>query len=541
MTETKLDRPTFILNTKSLREILSDLRKAEVWLKIAALAAFLASAFFVVKYFVGGDMTPALWTKEQWANALLGLGITAVITSAQAFLYASGYKGHAAVIATFIVVFFGLFSEISQSMEREDASVRHRSENSAVFRATLGSIQQLSVAPTLSSVATSELARAQQEAASIQTRIDNKNRCKSCETESFRNLRADLADAKGRVAAAQARVDAETQATSTANAAALQQAISTAKVLEYDEDKHYAMIRLLQQLFGVNGIWASFLFSIIIIGTFEYAFHFVGAYVADHKRALLMLGRDAQGKRIHPYTDEEPNPPGTKNSIPKNHPHNDDSTHTSPSTGAGDVSPRPSAQVYVLNPKPNKHNQPLAFDGNIAMHTTAPSQILGTPADEALNRTANKADIQRIIKRGQKASSDHPEATPQNRPTPHPNAHPNGLAGHSDGHPDDGKTATELLTDPNNFGLLKSYVEHPKFNPIFIAVATGSIPCSQNKIKSFGVGGDMPKWVLVIMEGFGIVTEPKANGQRQLVRQLSAQEAAQELKDVRDIILNQPE
>ncbi|MEZ5536602.1 MAG: hypothetical protein R3F02_13385 [Thiolinea sp.] len=296
---TKFNRPAFLIRTKSLREILSDLRKAEAWLMVAAIAAFLASAFFVVKYFVGGEMTPDTWTGEQWANAFLGLGITAVITSAQAFLYASGYKGHAAVIATFIVVFFGLFSEVSQSMEREDATVRTRSEQSAVFQATLGSISSLANAPTYSTAASSELARAQQKAASIQTRIDNKNRCQSCEGETFRSLRQQLADAKGRVAAAQARVDMEVQANSSANAAALQSAITTAKALEYDEDKHYAMIRLLKQLFGVTGIWASFLFSIIIIGTFEYAFHFVGAYVADHKRALLMLGRDAQGKRIN--------------------------------------------------------------------------------------------------------------------------------------------------------------------------------------------------------------------------------------------------
>lgn len=296
---TKLDRPAFLIRTKSLREILSDLRKAEMWLLVAAIAAFLASAFFVVKYFVGGEMTPDTWTGEQWMNAFLGLGITAVITAAQAFLYASGYKGQAALIATFIVVFFGLFSEISQSMEREDATVRARSEGSAVFQATLGSISTLSTAPVLSGVATSELARAQQKAAKMQTRIDNKNRCNSCETVTFRELREQLADAKGRVAAAQARVNMEMQATSASNAAALQSAISTAKALEYDEDKHYAMIRLLKQLFGVTGIWASFLFSIIIIGTFEYAFHFVGSYVADHKRALRMLGRDTRGRRIN--------------------------------------------------------------------------------------------------------------------------------------------------------------------------------------------------------------------------------------------------
>ena len=321
---TNLDRPAYLVRTKSLREILSDLRKAELWLMVAAFAAFLASAFFVVKYFVGGEMSPDSWTGEQWMNAFLGLGITAVITSAQAFLYSSGYKGHAAIIATFIVVFFGVFSEVSQSMEREDATVRSRSENSAVFQATLGSISSLSNAPVLSSAASSELARAQQKAMKIQTRIDNKNRCNSCEGESFRTLRTLLADARGRVAAAQARADMEMKVSSTANAAALQSAITTAKQLEYDEDKHYAMIRLLKQLFGVTGIWASFLFSIIIIGTFEYAFHFVGAYVADHKKALLHLGRDRQGNRIdnsNPVPFEAQMQEG-KGTIPQDHGNN---------------------------------------------------------------------------------------------------------------------------------------------------------------------------------------------------------------------------
>ena len=49
-TNTKLDRPAHLVATKSLRDILADLRKAEAWLLMAAFAAFLASAFFVVKY-----------------------------------------------------------------------------------------------------------------------------------------------------------------------------------------------------------------------------------------------------------------------------------------------------------------------------------------------------------------------------------------------------------------------------------------------------------------------------------------------------------
>ena len=366
---TNPDRPGFLVRTKSLREILSDLRKAELWLMVAALAAFLASAFFVVKYFVGGEMTPDLWTSEQWMNAFLGLGITAVITAAQAFLYASGYKGHAAIIATFVVVFFGVFSEVAQSMEREDATVRSRSENSAVFRATLGSISTLSNAPTISNAAASELARAQQKAAQIQTRIDNKNRCASCETTTFRELRTLLADAKGRVAAAQARADMEMRATTSANAAALQSAITTAKQLEYDEDKHYAMIRLLKSLFGVTGIWASFLFSIIIIGTFEYAFHFVGAYVADHKSALLLLGRDTRGRRID-----------NANPVPAEA----DMQHSGP----------------IPQDHGNNLREQLLTDREITYNRELAKHGIAAPYDPAMNQQAAEAEVRGIVGKG---------------------------------------------------------------------------------------------------------------------------------------------
>lgn len=294
-TNTKLDRPAHLVATKSLRDILTDLRKAEAWLLMAALAAFLASAFFVVKYFVGGDMTPAHWTGEQWANALLGLGITAVITVAQAFLYASGYKGPAAIAATIIVVFFGLFSEISQSMEREDATVRHRSENSPVFQAALGSINAL----TSTAV---QIPPEQKALADARAQLHYWETLKAQKQANPLKVKASFATIERNIARYQQQslsLEHQTQWQGSNHANLLSHAIAQAKALEYDENKHYAMIRLIKGLFGLSGIWASFLFSVIIIGTFEYAFHFVGTYVADHKRALLLMGRDTRGEKIH--------------------------------------------------------------------------------------------------------------------------------------------------------------------------------------------------------------------------------------------------
>lgn len=297
--KTKFDRPAFIASSKSLRDLLRDLRKAELWLFIAAIAAFLASAFFVVKYFVGGDMTPETWSSEQWLNACLGLAITAVITAAQAFLYASGYKGPAAIVATFIVVFFGLFSEISQSMEREDATVRHRSENSAVFQAAVGSIGSLANSASSISSEQRALADTRAQLAYWQDLKAQKNANHTAVKYSHRSLDRKIADYERKLASYTHQVSMQDQTRSSL----LGNAINHAKQLEYDEDKHYAMIRLIKDFLGVTGIWASFLFSVIIIGTFEYAFHFVGVYVADHRAALLSMGRDSHGHLINAPAD----------------------------------------------------------------------------------------------------------------------------------------------------------------------------------------------------------------------------------------------
>lgn len=305
-TNTKLDRPTEIINTKSLHDIVEDLKKAQSWLLIAAVAAFLASAFFVVKYFVGGNMQPDTWSMEQWMNAALGLGITAVITAAQAFLYSSGYKGAAAIIATFIVVFFGLFSEISQSMEREDVTVRHRSENSEVFKATVQSIGQVSAQLNKVTPQHQAYAEAQSQLRYWQDLKAQKNANHTAVKYSHNTLDRYIAEYQRQAMALQAQV----QLADHSRASLLTSAVQQAKALEYDEDKHYAIIRLIKEGLGVTAIWATFIFSFIIIGTFEYAFHFVGNFVANHKKALWLLGRDSTGALIEPAANNSVNEQG---------------------------------------------------------------------------------------------------------------------------------------------------------------------------------------------------------------------------------------
>lgn len=294
--DTLRGKPEELKDMKSVRQLVDDLTKANWLLWLAGVAAFLASAMFVVKYFVGGDLTPSVWTGEQWANAWLGLGITLVVTFGQGLLYASGYKGPAALIATCIVVFFGLFSEVSQSMEREDATVRHRSENSPLFQTALGSIGKLTDKAAAPSPAQQALAAAQGEVHRWESEQQKKAQCHICSEYSTRTIGSRLAEAQGRVATAREQVAAY----QSSNASALSTAIAQAKALEYDEDKHYGMIRLLKHMFSVEGIVASFLFSVVVIGTFEYIFHFIGTYVGNHRKALQLLGLNADGSPFEP-------------------------------------------------------------------------------------------------------------------------------------------------------------------------------------------------------------------------------------------------
>jgi hypothetical protein len=294
--DTLRGKPEELKDMKSIRQLVDDLARANRLLWLAGVAACLASGMFVVKYFVGGDLTPSLWTGEQWINATLGLLLTLVVTFGQGLLYASGYKGYAAVIATVVVVFFGLFSEVSQSMEREDATVRHRSENSPVFQAALGSIGKLTAQAAAPSPAQHELAAAQGEVRRWEDEQQKKAQCHTCSEYSTRTIGSKLAAAQGMVAAAREQVTAY----QSGNASTLSSVIANAKTLEYDEDKHYGMIRLLKALFGIEGIFASFLFSLVVIGTFEYIFHFIGTYVGNHRKALQLLGLNADGSVFEP-------------------------------------------------------------------------------------------------------------------------------------------------------------------------------------------------------------------------------------------------
>lgn len=126
---------------------------------------------------------------------------------------------------------------------------------------------------------------------------------------------------------------------------------------------------------------------------------------------------------------------------------------------------------------------------------------------------------------------------PSSRPEPHSDARPVDSGEASQSHPKAPETAAEMVANPGNFKELKMYLNNQKFSEIFISVATGHTTPSQNQVKKFGVGGDLPKWLLIIMEAAEIVSAPATNKQRTLINKLSETEAKQTLAEVRAEIL----
>ena len=171
----------------------------------------------------------------------------------------------------------------------------------------------------------------------------------------------------------------------------------------------------------------------------------------------------------------------------------------------------------------------------------SPAPIRPIPANDSAPKnllTPSNLAQQRWGMQGNTALQLDPELTVVNRPSPRPDAGSDAFTKGSDTRPNP-QTAAEKLNDPSNFALLHKYVTHPKFTEVFLGVVTAKINCSQKQImKSYGIGGDMPYWVMVILEAFELVSEPNStNSTRHLLKPLIVTEAQQELQQIQQAIL----
>ena len=250
---------------------------------IAAITAFLMSAYFVVGYFAG-HLRIWEWDGSQWAQAVPSIGLVGVMTAYQFFLYSQGDVAggkKATYIAVFVAVAFSLLSEIGQGMERDNIRMETKSQQSPTYLATLEAIKGATGASYNPYAA--DLQTAQMKLAQCQQRMAQ-GKEKHCE-------------------GSKARVDAVNQMIATSNASSQQRALAlagTAKTMEKDETNYHPLVNFIRETLGATGTIASFMLSLTLISFFEYAFHYLGGQFAKARAHLMNHGYDVTRKLRQP-------------------------------------------------------------------------------------------------------------------------------------------------------------------------------------------------------------------------------------------------
>lgn len=81
---------------------------------------------------------------------------------------------------------------------------------------------------------------------------------------------------------------------------ALTDTMQQAKSFERDEQNHHPLVKLIKDWFTVSAIFSSFILSALIIGVFEYAFHYQGKSVATIRQQFIDAGYDLSDGTMAP-------------------------------------------------------------------------------------------------------------------------------------------------------------------------------------------------------------------------------------------------
>lgn len=231
----------------------------------ASFASWALMSFFIGQFFAGAEFEYMEdWRAIQYLYALMGIALATAITIAEAVLFNSGRAREYLLVMGFSVG-FSIFAESAATMQREQSTVAFKSTQSEVYKATIKSIDVLSTASTLTP-AQIQLSRLQA----------------SYEEAKQLGKQAAMQSLQGRILRLEQQAELE-QANRTN---ALQNTITQAKSLEYDETKHQAMIRFLAEVFGFSHVVSSALLAFFLILTFKICFHYLGEMRQLNERAI---------------------------------------------------------------------------------------------------------------------------------------------------------------------------------------------------------------------------------------------------------------
>lgn len=259
----------------------------------ASFASWALMAFFIGQFFAGAEFEYMNdWRLIQFVYAVMGIALASAITIAEAILFNSGRAREYLLVMGFSVG-FAVFAETAATMQREQSTVAFKSTQSEVYKATIKAVDVLSTTSTLTP---SQL--------------------------KLSHLQASYAEAKqlgnkGAMDAIQARIlrlEQQAELEQANRTTSLQNTISQAKALEYDETKHQAMIRFLSEVFGLSSVVASALLAFFLIITFKICFHYLG-FMRQSKKRSISIATGEISASIEPFRIPSSVPVQTDNTL----------------------------------------------------------------------------------------------------------------------------------------------------------------------------------------------------------------------------------
>jgi len=259
----------------------------------ASFASWALMAFFIGQFFAGAEFEyMSDWRPIQFIYAVMGIALASAITIAEAILFNSGRAREYLLVMGFSVG-FAVFAETAATMQREQSSVSFRSTQSEVYKATIKAVDVLSTTSTLTP---SQL--------------------------KLSHLQASYAEAKqlgnkGAMDAIQARIlrlEQQAELEQANRTTSLQNTISQAKALEYDETKHQAMIRFLAEVLGFSHVVSSALLAFFLILTFKVCFHYLG-FMRQSKQRSILIATGQISANIEQFKIAPPTPAKLRESL----------------------------------------------------------------------------------------------------------------------------------------------------------------------------------------------------------------------------------
>lgn len=292
-----------LVKTHSPEQLYDKLATARNSLNWHTAGGGILTLFFALIFFGAGGLDPREWGFENYAFALGAIVVTGALTMGQRLLYTNLNLSKIAIVITVLILLFIIYGEIATTSERGDSIVRERSISSPTLQAVVQNLKTPEAQPiNTAGQHYADAAKWQSLADSCSGHCKRKNQARADEYTQLAE-RAEYNYQQQLIARQQER----------------EHLIQHSVKLEYNEQNHTAIVRLLSGILSASMLAALGFASLIFVIAFEASFHYAGVQVAVFDEALQRLGYTTKpnNKKRHLYKINTPTPPAeTRNTEP---------------------------------------------------------------------------------------------------------------------------------------------------------------------------------------------------------------------------------